>query len=45
MVALRESTGQDIGTDPADVDRWRQYLKNGQVPSKSLGQRLFPWYH
>jgi hypothetical protein len=45
MVALHESTGQDIGTDPADVDHWRQYVKNGQVPAKSLAQRLFPWYY
>ncbi len=45
MVALRESTGTDIGTDPSDVDHWRQYVKNGEMPSKSWAQRLFPWYH
>ena len=44
MVALRESSSQDIGTDPVNVDHWRQYVKNGQVPSMSLAQRLFPWY-
>ena len=45
MRALRESTGKDIGTDPSDVDRWRQYVKTGQVPPKSWAERLFPWYH
>lgn len=45
MRALRESTGKDIGTDPSDADRWRQYLKSGEVPQKSLAERLFPWYH
>lgn len=45
MAALRESTGKDIGTDPSDVDRWRQYVKSGEVPPLSWAQRLFPWYH
>ena len=45
MSALRESTGKDIGTDPSDVDRWRQYVKTGEVPPLSWAQRLFPWYH
>jgi HEAT repeat protein len=45
MVALRESTGADIGTDPGDVDHWRQYAKNGTMPPTSWAQRLFPWYH
>jgi hypothetical protein len=48
MVALSESTGKSFGTDatdPAAVDRWRQYVKTGQEPPASLAQRLFPWYH
>lgn len=48
MIALHESTGKDIGTDPADVDRWRQYVKNGEVrpaQSPSWAQRIIPWYH
>jgi len=48
MIGLRESTGKDIGTDPADVDRWRQYVKSGEVrpaQSPSWAQRIFPWYH
>ena len=45
MAALRESTGKAIGTDPSDADRWRQYVKTGEVPPLSWAQRLFPWYH
>ncbi len=45
MVALHDSTGAVIGTDPSDVDHWRQYVKNGEVPATSWAQRLFPWYH
>ncbi len=45
MKALREATGKEIGTDPCDVDRWRQYVKTGEVPPKSLVERMFPWYH
>jgi len=45
MCALRESTGKPIGTDPSDVDRWRQYLKTNEVPPKSWAERLLPWYH
>jgi HEAT repeat protein len=42
MVALRESTGTDIGTDPGDVDRWRQYAKNGTPPERTWAERLLP---
>ena len=45
MVALRDSTGQEIGTDPGDVDHWRQYVKSGEVTPKSLAERLFWWYY
>ena len=45
MVALRESTGKNIGTDPSDAERWRQYVKTGEVPPLPWAQRLFPWYH
>ncbi len=45
MVALHDSTGQEIGTDPGDVDHWRQYVKSGEVTSKSLAERLFWWYY
>ena len=45
MAALRESTGKNIGTDPSDAERWRQYVKTGQVPPLSLAERMFPWYH
>ena len=45
MKALREATGKEIGTDPSDAERWRQYLKSGQVPPLPWAQRLFPWYH
>jgi len=45
MKALRESTGQDIGTAPSDAERWRQYVKSGQVPPLPWAQRVFPWYH
>ena len=37
MRALRESTGKDIGTDPSDADRWRQYVKTGEVPPQVVG--------
>jgi hypothetical protein len=43
MVALQESTGKDLGTDPTAVDRWRQYVKTGQEPPTSLAERVFPW--
>ena len=42
MRALRESTGKDIGTDPSDVDRWRQYVKSGEVPPKSWARAILP---
>jgi hypothetical protein len=45
MAALQESTGKTFGTDPSDVDRWRQYVKTGQEPTISWAERLFPWYH
>ena len=38
MKALREMTGKDIGTDPSDVGRWRQYVKTGEVPPNSRGR-------
>lgn len=46
MVALKETTGKDIGTDVADVNRWREYVKNGNVKasdSTSLARRLLWW--
>jgi len=43
MVALHETTGKDIGTDPPDVAEWRQYIKSGEVTSPSLARRLFWW--
>jgi hypothetical protein len=45
MTALQESTGQNIGTAPEDVDRWKQYVKTGQPPPTSWAERVFPWYH
>ena len=43
MSSLQESTGKDLGLD---VDRWRQYVKTGQVrDDRSWAQRIFPWYH
>lgn len=44
MESLQESTGKDYGTDPANVDRWRQWLKTGQEPSIPLTERIFPWF-
>ena len=41
MVSLQTSTGKDLGTD---VDRWRQYVKTGEVrDDRSLAQNL-RWY-
>ena len=44
MKALRESTGKNIGTDPSDAERWRKYVKTGEVPPVSWAQWMFPWY-
>jgi hypothetical protein len=44
MVALQESTGQDLGTEPVAVDRWRQFVKTGQPPPVPLAERLFGWF-
>jgi hypothetical protein len=42
MVSLQSSTGKDLGTD---VDRWRQYVKTGEVrDDRSWAQRFFGWY-
>jgi hypothetical protein len=44
MESLQESTGKDYGTDPAALDRWRQWLKTGQEPNVPWTERVFPWY-
>ncbi|HEV3137820.1 MAG TPA: HEAT repeat domain-containing protein [Pirellulales bacterium] len=42
MVSLQSSTGKDLGTD---VDRWRQYVKTGEVrDDRSWAQKVFGWY-
>jgi hypothetical protein len=42
MVSLQSSTGKDLGTD---VERWRQYVKTGEVhDDRSWAQKFFGWY-
>ena len=42
MVSLHTCTGVDLGED---VDKWRQYVKTGEVhDNRSLAQRIFWWY-
>ena len=42
MGALQESTGKDFGTDPADVDRWRQYVEDRPGASHPVGRANLP---
>jgi HEAT repeat protein len=42
MLSLHTTTGQDLGND---VDRWRQYVKNGEVhDDRSWAQKTFGWF-